>query len=411
MPSLGPEMESGTLVEWLVKPGDEVKKGDIVAIVDTEKASIDVEVFEGGVIEKILIPVGQTVPVGTPLAVIGDGSGVSKDIPAPEAAPAPSAETPGPSKAEAPAEPAPPPPEPAPAKPAAAPSGRIAVSPAARKLAQEKGVDLSTIAPSTPDGAIHLADVEAAAGAARAAAAAPPAAEAEKPAAKAGGPDLASMRRAIAAAMSRSKREIPHYYLGHQINFAAAQRWLTQTNAERPITERLLPATLLLKAVALAVREVPEMNGFHIGGQYHSSDVVHVGMAIALRRTGGLVAPAIHNTDEKSLTEIMKDLQDLVARVRAGRLRSSEMSDPTITLTALGERGVDSVFGVIYPPQVSIVGFGAARERPWASGGMLGVAPVIDASLSADHRVSDGHRGAVFLATIDRLLQEPEKLA
>lgn len=406
MPSLGPEMESGTLVEWLVKPGDQVKKGDIVAIVDTEKASIDVEVFESGVIEKILIPVGQNVPVGTPLAIIGNGSGVTKTVPAPEAAPQPATETAEERKPEARAQTPPEPAAPTPA-PSAPASGRIAVSPAARKLAEERGVDLSTITPSAPGGAIHLADVEKAAGGA---APAPPT-KAPAKLAQPAGRDLASMRRAIAAAMSRSKREIPHYYLGHQVNFAAAQAWLARTNAERPITERLLPATLLLKAVALAVREVPEMNGFCIDGKYQASDAVHVGMAISLRRGGGLVAPAIHDTDKKSLAEIMKDLQDLVARVRAGRMRSSEMSDPTITLTALGERGVDSVFGVIYPPQVSIVGFGAARERPWASGGMLGVAPVIDASLSADHRVSDGHRGALFLATIDRLLQEPEQLA
>jgi pyruvate dehydrogenase E2 component (dihydrolipoamide acetyltransferase) len=399
MPSLGPEMEAGTLVEWLVKPGDTVKKGDIVAIVDTEKASIDIEVFEAGVIERILVPVGEKVPVGTPLAVIGTG----------EAAPGAEAEAPAPPepKPEAPpAAPAREKPEAAAAAagPGPAPGARVRISPAARKRAEELGLDIAGLEGSGPGGAIELADVEA--GAAGGTPAARPAETA-----KAATPDLSAMRRAIAAAMSRSKREIPHYYLSHQINLGPALDWLAKANAERPITERLLPAVLLLKAVALAVREVPEMNGFCIDGQYRPSEAVHVGMAIALRRGGGLVAPAIHDTDKKSLVEVMNALQDLVGRVKAGRLRSSEISDPTITLTSLGDRGVDGVFGVIYPPQVSIVGFGTPRERPWASGGMIGAAPVVMATLAADHRVSDGHRGALFLAAIDRLLQEPEKLA
>lgn len=400
MPSLGPDMEAGTLVEWKVKPGDVVKKGDIVAIVDTEKASIEIEVFMSGVVEQILVPLGVKVPVGTPLARIAEAG----------AAPGSQPVSPPPPHAAGPASPAPAPappvaeqPAPAAAAASAEPS-RVRVSPAARKLAAERGIDLARIKGSGPGGAIDLADVEAALAAAPAPAAPYP--EAAKPA----GADLSAMRRAIAAAMSRSKREIPHYYLSQPINFAAAQAWLARHNAEHAITERLLPATLLLKAVALGIREVPEMNGFCVEGQYRSSEAIHVGMAIALRR-GGLVAPAIHETDKKPLIEIMRDLQDVVTRVRAGRLRSSEMSDPTITVTSLGDRGVDAVFGVIYPPQVAIVGFGTPRETPWAKDGLLGVAPVMTASLSADHRVSDGHRGALFLLAIDRLLQEPEKLA
>jgi pyruvate dehydrogenase E2 component (dihydrolipoamide acetyltransferase) len=396
MPSLGPEMEAGTLVEWLVKPGDTVKKGDIVAIVDTEKASIDIEVFEAGVVEQILIPVGQKVPVGTPLALIGTGAAAPAAVV--DSPPKPEAET-----AQEPIEAEPPTPaakpEAAPAPQDRSPSARVRISPAARKLAQQRCLDIAQLKGSGPGGAIELADVERAGGTA-------PETEAPKPA----GPDLSAMRRAIAAAMSRSKREIPHYYLSHQVNLGPAFAWLAQANAARPITERLLPAVLLVKAVAMAVREVPEMNGFCIDGQYRPSEAVHVGMAVALRR-GGLVAPAIHDTDRLSLGEIMSALHDLVGRVKAGRLRSSEISDPTITVTSLGDRGVDGVFGVIYPPQVSIVGFGTPRERPWASGGLLGVAPVVEATLSADHRVSDGHRGALFLATINGLLQEPEKLA
>ena len=209
--------------------------------------------------------------------------------------------------------------------------------------------------------------------------------------------------------MTRSKREIPHYYLSVDIDVRAALAWLTKENATRSVTERLLFAAVLLKATALATREVPEVNGFFVDGAFQPAAVVHVGVAISLRK-GGLVAPAIHDMDRMNITDVQSSLVDLVGRVRAGRLRSSEMSDPTITVTNLGDQGVASVFGVIYPPQVALVGFGRVTERPWASDGMLGVRPVVTATLAADHRVSDGHRGAVFLAAIDRILQRPEEL-
>ncbi len=185
--------------------------------------------------------------------------------------------------------------------------------------------------------------------------------------------------------------------------------WLQAENLRRPVTERLLYSVLLLKAVAVAVHEIPEMNGFWIDGAFKPSAAVHVGVAISIRQ-GGLIAPAIHDVDQKSLSEIMVSLRDLVKRVRAGMLRSSEIADATITVTSLGDEGVETVFGAIYPPQVALVGFGKIVERPWASGGMVGARPVVMASLSGDHRASDGHRGALFLAAIERLLQEPEKL-
>jgi pyruvate dehydrogenase E2 component (dihydrolipoamide acetyltransferase) len=217
------------------------------------------------------------------------------------------------------------------------------------------------------------------------------------------------MRRAIAAAMSRSNREIPHYYLGTEIDMSAALQWLGEQNAKRPVTERVLPAALLVKSVALAAREVPEMSGFFLDGSFRPSASVHPGVAISLRE-GGLVAPALHDADAKSLEELMKELRDLVARARAGTLRSSEVSDPTITVTNLGDLGVDTVFGVIFPPQVALVGFGKTTEKPRVRGGAIAAAPTIVATLAADHRASDGHRGGLFLAAIDRLLQKPEAL-
>jgi pyruvate dehydrogenase E2 component (dihydrolipoamide acetyltransferase) len=217
------------------------------------------------------------------------------------------------------------------------------------------------------------------------------------------------MRRAIASAMSRSKREIPHFYLGQTIHMSNAIAWLGQENLRRPVPERLLHGVLLVKAVALALREVPELNAVWQGDELVRREDINVGIAIALRG-GGLVAPAIHETDRLSLDELMHAFRDLVSRARSWSLRSSEMSDPTITVTSLGERGVETVFGVIFPPQVAIVGFGTLVERPWISEGQVLICPVVNASLSADHRVTDGHRASAFLAAIDRLLQEPDKL-
>lgn len=217
------------------------------------------------------------------------------------------------------------------------------------------------------------------------------------------------MRQAIAASMTRSKREIPHYYLGASIDMGPSLSWLREQNLSRPVTARLLPIALQLKAVALALRETPELNGFWIDGAFRAGGGTHVGVAISLRR-GGLVAPAIHDVDTLSLGDVMQALSEVTARARESRLRSSELSDPTITVTALGERGVETVFGVIHPPQVAMVGFGTTLDRPWAIDGLLGVRPIVMASLSADHRVSDGHRGARFLASLGELLQHPETL-
>ena len=217
------------------------------------------------------------------------------------------------------------------------------------------------------------------------------------------------MRQAIAALMARSKREIPHYYLQQTIDLHAALAWLARVNAERSVADRILPAALLLKATALAAREVPAMNGFFVDGAFAAADHVHLGVAVSLRG-GGLIAPALHDADILPLDAVMAGMKDLVQRARSGRLRSSEMSDPTLTVTNLGEQGAEAVHGVIYPPQVALVGFGRIVDRPCAVDGMLAVRPTVVATLAADHRVSDGHGGGLLLAEIDRLLQEPDAL-
>ncbi len=389
MPKLGADMTRGKLVEWCRKPGERIKRGEIIAVIETDKANVDTESFVDGVLESILVePHDEWLPVGTPLAVIR----VEGEVPSEVAAmPPPLAAAPPPAA---------PPPSRAPVVSAAiaeAAMERLKISPAARRRVLELGIDPAGLTGTGPGGRITLEDVE------RVAAA--PAAPAPKEAS-----DRAMrMRDAIAATMALSKREIPHYYLATAISLAKALAWLAARNAGRPVTERLLPGVLLLKATALALRAVPELNGFWRNGRAEQSRSIHVGVAISLRG-GGLVAPALHDTDRRSLDELMLGLQDLTRRARAGSLRSSEMTDPTITVTSLGERGVESLFGIIYPPQLALVGFGKVVERPWVVDGRIAAQPVISATLSGDHRATDGHRGALLLDAIDRLLQEPEKL-
>jgi pyruvate dehydrogenase E2 component (dihydrolipoamide acetyltransferase) len=385
LPSLGADMDEGTLLQWHVQAGDAVKRGQVVAVVDTSKAAVDVEIWQDGVIDQLLVQPGQKVPVGTVLALY---------------------RAPGEGPIQTPARPAAAPPSAAPAiATAVSPSaegaaheaaGRRPVSPAARRRAQELGLNPGPLTGSGAQGAVTLADVEAAA-AARSPVAPPPADRQKE------------MRRAIAAAMSRSKREIPHYYLSETIPMARALDWLQQRNADLPITERILPAVLQLKAVALALKRVPALNGFYRDGTFQPAEAVHTGVAIALRG-GGLVAPALHDVQARPLAPLMQALADLVKRARAGSLRSSEMSDPTITVTNLGDQGVEAVYGVIYPPQVAIVGFGAVASRPWVLEGQVRAVPLCTASLAADHRVTDGHQGALFLAELRDVLQTPEKL-
>lgn len=399
MPSLGADMESGRLVEWLIKPGERFKRGDIVATVETQKGLFEVEIFEEGVMGEPLVPAGQRVPVGTVLAMTSPEGSTAAVESVTETTPTETTEK----IPQAAAIPQTAPVTPTQPRPGAE---RVACSPSARRLAAELGVHIEDIHGSGPHGAIQRSDVELAA---------------RQPSPKAGTtvssrPEPAAaatlqqgMRQAIAAAMSRSNREIPHYYLEMEIDMSRPLQWLEGENLKRPIRERILPAALLFKAVAMALRDVPELNGYWLDDRLQIKPELHIGFAVALRG-GGLITPAIHNVDRLTLNELMKAMGDVIERTRAGRLRSSEMSDSTITVTNLGDLGVKTVYGVIYPPQVALVAFGRIAERPWAEGGMLGVRRCVTATLAADHRATDGHRGSQFLEALNRHLQQPEGL-
>lgn len=358
MPSLGADMEAGTLVQWKIEPGTHVHRGDVVALVETVKGIIDVESFEDGVVEKLVVEPGALVPVGTLLALFQGEP--SKSV----------------TKAPAPA------------------------SPAARVRAAALGIDVAGIEGTGPRGVVTLHDIERAAGAARPAGP-PPAARPLTP--------RGDIRSAIAASMTRSKREIPHYYLQLAMDFQRAASWLETFNATRPVPERVLTAVLLIKAVARAAADKPGFNGYFGTGGFEPAASVHIGVAISLRG-GGLVAPAILDADRKPITAVMHELQDLVGRVRAGHMRSSEISSATLTVTSLGDEGVDTLYPIIYPPQVTIVGFGSVIERPWIVGGGIEARPILNLTLAADHRVTDGRQGAQFLARIRDWLSRPEEL-
>jgi pyruvate dehydrogenase E2 component (dihydrolipoamide acetyltransferase) len=382
MPTLGADMKAGELVAWMKKPGDEIQRGEVIAEVETDKAVIEIESMYTGTIEKLLLQPGDKVPVGTVMATI---SGVGAE-PAAAQAPFSAAQAPRPGRGARAARPTP------------SAGGRLRVSPIAQQLADEKRIDLATIVGSGPGGRIMVRDVEEAIAAKAEAVAAPPVLD-----------RAARMRLSIAAAMSRSHREIPHFHVQSVIDMTRAVAWLTEENARQPVARRLIYGVLLVKAAAVALRKVPELNATWAEDHVELKPAIHVGVAISLPG-GGLVSPAIHDTDQLPLGDLMTHFRDLVQRARAGRLRSSELSDATVTVTSLGEQGAESVLGLINPPQVALVGFGRLTERPWVVDGRIEARRVIHASLAGDHRAVDGYRGSVYLAELERLLQEPESL-
>jgi pyruvate dehydrogenase E2 component (dihydrolipoamide acetyltransferase) len=315
---------------------------------------------------------------------------------------------------------------------------RLRVTPRARRIAAERGIDLAALAAAGPSGAVVGADVESAADAARrladqvpapatgpasasptgahaadggeviragSVASAPPA-----PSATAAAADKkAAMRTAIANLMSRSNAEIPHYYVSQTVDIAPALTWLRAHNATLPVAKRVLPAALFLRATVLAATAVPDLNGHWVDGALRTADRIDLGVAVATRG-GGLVTPAIPDAGPLRIDDLMAALSDLVVRARRGNLRQAEMAGASITVSSLGETGPDALYGVIFPPQVALVGLGGIVERPWAVDGMLTVRPTVTVVLAADHRASDGRTASAFLAAFAHALQNPEEL-
>lgn len=392
MPSLGADMESAILMEWLVKEGNSVKKGQVIAEVETSKGVIEIEVFEDGIVERLLVEPETDCKVGEPMALIrsdGDKSHKESSVEAKEQKIETKTEF---VEVEH--------------KDEVSSKERAKISPAALKRANELGIDITTLTPK--EGIIQLEQVESAVTNDKV-----EVIEVQKEEVKEKAKDETkvkdNMRQAIAAAMSKSNAEIPHYYLSTSINMTPALKYLEELNKERSIQERILPVAILIRAVVQALKDVPQLNGFWVENEHHISEHIHPGIAIALRK-GGLMTPALLNADIMNLNDTMSSLSDLITRTRGGRLKSSEMMAQTITITNLGDLGVDSVFGVIYPPQLAVVGLGMIKDAPWAEGDSLSVRKVMQATLAGDHRATDGRIGAQFLDKLDKLLQNPKEL-
>ncbi|MDI1305953.1 MAG: dihydrolipoamide acetyltransferase family protein [bacterium] len=388
MPSLGADMEDGTLIEWRKKPGDAVKRGDIIAEVDTQKGLIEIEVFEEGTLAELLIKEGTKVPVGTVMALINPleiALETKKEEPIPL--------------------------QPIEEKKVQEITEKLSeeihrkASPLARRIATENNIDLFLIKGTGEDGAITKEDVELAIS---------QRSEPEKnigieiPVPEKISIPVETIRAAVAAAMSKSNREIPHYYLEKKIDMTLATAWLLEANKQRLVKDRLLPAVLLIKAVAKSLQDFPDLNAVWENGLQPKKEI-NIGFVVSLR-DGGIIVPALHKVNVKTLDEIMATLNDIIPRARALKLRSSELSDSTITITNIGQDGVETVYGVIYPPQVAIIGFGSVSEEPFAANGMLGIRSVLHVTLAGDHRATDGLTGSRFLVALDKNLQNPESL-
>jgi pyruvate dehydrogenase E2 component (dihydrolipoamide acetyltransferase) len=395
MPSLGADMEDGTLIEWRKKPGDSVKRGDIIAEVDTQKGLIEIEVFEEGTLAELLIKEGTKVPVGKVMALINP-SEIALETKKEEPIPLQPIEE-----------------KKVPKIPAEL-SEEIhqKASPLARRIASENNIDLSLIKGTGEDGAITKEDVELAINQRSEpqknnVTAIPVEKEILQEKEKISTP-VETIRAAVAAAMSKSNREIPHYYLEKKIDMTLATGWLLEANKKRAVKDRLLPAVLLIKAVAKSLQDFPDLNAVWENGLQPKKEI-NIGFVVSLR-DGGIIVPALHQVNVKTVDEIMAALNDIIPRARALKLRSSELSDSTITITNIGQDGVETVYGVIYPPQVAIIGFGSVSEEPFAANGMLGIRSVLHVTLAGDHRATDGLTGSRFLAALNKNLQNPESL-
>jgi pyruvate dehydrogenase E2 component (dihydrolipoamide acetyltransferase) len=427
MPSLGADMTEGRITEWLVAPGDRVKRGQIVVVVETDKSDIEVEVFQPGVVSQLLVEEGEKVPVGTPIAVI--------EVERAEAAPAPTE----PKRPEF-ARPAPEP------EPAAIPNTSIIpavreqhvapsrppviTSPVVRRLASDLHVDVARVHATGPGGRVHRDDVLAASRPSPRRRITPRARrllggtaieldafdgieivtgadvlrELGRLPQPVGHPNRAdSMRQQIAALMARSWAEIPHYHVMKRLDLSRMVVELQARNNERSLADRVLPAAVLLCAGARVAARTPACNGWWRNGHFEPAPTVSLGVILSVRE-GGIIAPTIEGAEQLTTVEMMHRLSELVQRVRHGRLRGTDLAEASITVSNLGDRGAESMLGVIHPPQVALVGLGCVHDEVWAVDGQPVVCPTVLASLSGDHRASDGLTGSLYLTQLQSVL-------
>jgi pyruvate dehydrogenase E2 component (dihydrolipoyllysine-residue acetyltransferase) len=409
MPRLSDTMEEGTIGRWLVREGDAVKEGDVLAEIETDKATMEYQAYADGTVLKILVPDGGSAPLGSPIAIIGEPGEPVPDLPA--AAPA----------AAEPVEPAAvaPPPTPRAASDVAGNgsgdgyAGSLRVSPIARRMADEAGIDLSPLAGrgSGPDGRVVKADVERLiAGGQPAAAAAPPV---QPPAARVPVEDmlqeLSPMLKAVAHRMAQAKATVPHFYVSSEIDMTRAvevRRELNEGLAESG--EKISLNDLVVRACALALMQHPQAHRSYVDGRHAYHAHANIGIAVAL--DDGLVVPVVREADTKTLREISREARDLAGRARTGGLKQPEIEGGTFTVSNMGMLEVSSFAAIINPPESAILAVGATAERPVVVDGQVVVRSMMNVTLACDHRACSGADGARLLQTVKRFLQAPASL-
>lgn len=351
LPSLGADMEKAKFVEWKVSVGDEIHKGDPLAVVETEKAAVEIESYRDGKITELLKQPGDVIQVGVPIATMETDMTATQVIP-----------------------------------------DRKKISPLAKKKATEAGVDISKLIGTGPEGAIQLKDLEVERTV--------KSKVEEKP--------FLSIRDVIARQMTKSKKEIPHYYLKSRIQIDHLMHWIDEQNQQKAPDERLLIPAALLKAVIKVIKLNPNFNGYYIDGAFKEAKDINIGMVVSLPG-GGVIVPALLQAQNLTLDQLNQGLKDLVERARTGHLKNREMTEVTVSVSNMGDLGAHEIFGIIFPPQVALIGFGKIRKDAVVEHDAIRSGFIIDVSLSADHRVTDGLAGARLLRQLEQLLNEPDK--
>lgn len=412
MPSLGFDMTEGKLLRWLKKPGERVEKGQAIAEIETEKATVEIEASAPGTLQKIIVPADQTVPVGTVIAVIAEAG---------EQAPASS--TPGTSLPAA---------KPETMRSKSAPAApkkteraetprdggdRVKVSPIAKRMAEQAGIDLHSIQGSGPGGRIMERDVQSAIDqtdrkrnpTAAVATPAPTATQPEQPTPASESVTLSKMRQTIARRMTESKTTIPHFYVTIEIDMTQALMVREQLNALTPDDEKISVNDLLVAAAARVLVQFPVFNSSFHDGKLERHPQVNIGIAVALE--DGLLTPVVRDADKKSLKEIAQDARGLGERARGNKLRADDLGGASFTVSNLGMFGVDEFVAIINPPEAAILAVGQVAKRPVVTADdELHIAPLLKATISVDHRVADGAQAARFMQALKKLLENPLNL-
>ncbi len=410
MPKLGFDMAEGTLVRWVKNEGEDINKGDVLAEIETDKATVEVESSASGVVLKLLVDQGAVVPVSTPIAVVGE-KGEKVDVAALEAEPAREKEAPA--SAETPAPQAQP--EPIAVKEAAAtPEGRIKASPLARRVAEEKNVNLGNIQGTGPGGRIVRRDIEAALAGGQ------PSEVSTQPAPVLGPPSavvvshedqtvqLTKLRQAIARRMTESTTTVPHFYVTHEYKMDALMAMRKQINEYLPDNEKISVNDFIVKAVALTLRQFPNLNASYAGDKVVRHGSVNVGVAVSVE--GGLLTVAHKDTDQKPLRQVSAEVKAMVARAREGKVKPDDIEGSTFSVSNMGMYDVENFSAIINPPEAGILAVGSAREIPVVEDGEIKPGWRMKATLSVDHRVSDGAEGAQFMQALAKYLEEPLRL-